>query len=293
MVDELIEKPRYCVHDKNDPFDKAILANTMLGDVTDAIKNETSLELKYPIRNTDRSIAALISGEIARRYGNQGLTKSELSFRFDGSAGQSFGVWNINGLNLYLEGDANDYVGKGMAGGKIVIYPPSGHSYASHETPIAGNGCLYGATGGKLYMSGQAGERFAIRNSGAFAIIEGVGDHCCEYMTGGVVIVLGETGINFAAGMTGGIALVYDHDGDLNKRINFDGIELTDSADKHRDFLQAALEDFVQETGSAYAQTILDDFENCLKQFVLVKSIGDEDYNLPVISTKHFIIVSQ
>jgi glutamate synthase (NADPH/NADH) large chain len=179
---------------------------------------------------------------------------------------------------LYLEGDANDYVGKGMAGGKIVIYPPRGHCYASQDTPIAGNGCLYGATGGKLYLSGQAGERFAIRNSGAIAILEGVGDHCCEYMTGGVVVVLGETGINFAAGMTGGIALVYDIDGKFNKRINYEGIEITNLVSEHGAFLQIALKDFVQETGSGWAQSVLDDFENKLKQFVIVKPIGDCDF---------------
>ncbi|MDA0772850.1 MAG: glutamate synthase large subunit [Cyanobacteria bacterium] len=278
VVDDLIDKPRYCMQDKNDPFDKAILANRMLCDAKEAIENETSLELEYSIQNTDRSIAALISGEIARRYGNQGLTKSEISFRFNGSAGQSFGVWNLNGLNLYLEGDANDYVGKGMAGGKIVIHPPKGHCYASQDTPIAGNGCLYGATGGKLYLSGQAGERFAIRNSGAIAILEGVGDHCCEYMTGGLVVVLGETGINFAAGMTGGIALVYDIDGKFDKRINYDGIEIANLVSEHGDFLRVALEDFVQETGSGWAQSILDDFENKLEQFVMVKPIGDCDF---------------
>lgn len=278
IADEMLDKARYCTQDKNDPFDKAILANRMLRDAKDAIENETSLELEYSIQNTDRSIAALISGEIARRYANQGLTKSQLSFRFNGSAGQSFGVWNINGLDLYLEGDANDYVGKGMAGGKIVIYPPRGHRYVTQETPIAGNGCLYGATGGKLYLSGQAGERFAIRNSGAIAILEGVGDHCCEYMTGGVVVVLGETGINFAAGMTGGIALVYDIDGKFNKRINYEGIEITNLVSEHGAFLQIALKDFVQETGSGWAQSILDDFENKLKQFVIVKPIGDCDF---------------
>lgn len=292
----LAGKARYCTYEKNEPFDKAVLANQMLSDSKQAIETQSSLELEYPIKNTDRSIAALISGEIARRYGNQGLNKSKLSFKFKGSAGQSFGVWNISGLNLYLEGDANDYVGKGMAGGKIVIYPPKGHSYASQESPIAGNTCLYGATGGKLYLSGQAGERFAVRNSGVFTITEGVGDHCCEYMTDGVVIVLGETGINFGAGMTGGIALVYDHDGNFTKRVNYEEaetIKLTELGNSdYRDFLEASIEDFVQETSSAWAKSILDNFESKVKQFVLVKPIGEADFDLNSIRTKYLSKVS-
>src|SRR5690606_32869626 len=152
------------------------------------------------------SLGARLSGEIAKRHGDYGMEDSPIVVRMKGSAGQSFGVWNAGGLHMYLEGDANDYVGKGMAGGKLVIYPPANSAFRSRETAIIGNTCLYGATGGKLFAAGQAGERFAVRNSGAYAVVEGVGDHGCEYMTGGMVCVLGQTGVKFGAGMTGGLA---------------------------------------------------------------------------------------
>src|SRR5690606_7000975 len=158
-----------------------------------------------------------------------------------GTAGQSFGVWNAGGLHMYLEGDANDYVGKGMAGGKLIIYPPRQSAFASHETTIIGNTCLYGATGGKLFAAGQAGERFAVRNSGAYAVVEGVGDHGCEYMTGGAITILGPTGVNFGAGMTGGLAFVLDKTNDFVDRFNHELIDIhrinTEEMEAYQHFL--------------------------------------------------------
>ena len=195
--------------------------------------------------------------------------------RLTGTAGQSFGVFNAGGLHLYLEGDANDYVGKGMAGGRIVIAPPKVSSFASQDTAIVGNTCLYGATGGKLLAAGTAGERFAVRNSGAHAVVEGAGDHCCEYMTGGCVTVLGRTGVNFGAGMTGGFAYVLDENNDFFDRINPELIELhrisTEATEAHRSHLLRVIREYVEETGSAWGQHILDNFDAMSRKFWLVK----------------------
>ena len=180
----------------------------------------------FAIRNTDRTVGARLSGRIAALHGNRGMEEHPLHLLFTGSAGQSFGAWNAGGLHLVLTGDANDYVGKGMAGGKLVIRPPLGVAYKSHEAVIIGNTCLYGATGGRLYAAGRAGERFAVRNSGAEAVVEGIGDNGCEYMTGGIVTVLGETGVNFGAGMTGGFAYVLDEKGAFTARVNPELVEV-------------------------------------------------------------------
>ncbi|WP_230370248.1 glutamate synthase large subunit [Paludibacterium denitrificans] len=192
-------EPRFCLTDSNPSFDKGELAEQMLQDALPAIQHKQMLELSYNIENIHRSIGARLSGEIARVHGAEGLPFGCLKVKFKGSAGQSFGVWNASGLHLELEGDANDYVGKGMAGGRVTIYPPKDAGYDKSDSIIIGNTCLYGATGGQLFAAGSAGERFGVRNSGALAVIEGAGDHCCEYMTGGTVIVLGETGYNFGA----------------------------------------------------------------------------------------------
>ena len=221
------------------------------------------------------SIGARLSGEIALRYGNGGMKDAPIKVLCNGIAGQSFGVWNAGGLELYLEGDANDYVGKGMAGGKIVVRPPEAAQYKSQETAIVGNTCLYGATGGKLFAAGQAGERFAVRNSGAHAVIEGAGDHCCEYMTGGVVTVLGDTGVNFGAGMTGGFAYVFDQDNGFVDRYNHELVDIarinTEQTEAHRRHLREVIREFVGETNSAWAQNILDGFSQYISQFWLVK----------------------
>ena len=203
------------------------------------------------------------------------MEAAPIVLRLTGTAGQSFGVWNAGGLHMYLEGDANDYVGKGMAGGKLVLYPPKNAAFESHDTPIMGNTCLYGATGGSLFASGMAGERFAVRNSGAIAVVEGVGDHGCEYMTGGVVAVLGATGINFGAGMTGGFAYVFDEDNNFVHRLNNELIDIshvnTENMEAYRNHLRRLIEQFVTETGSARGRHILDHFADHIGKFWLVK----------------------
>ncbi len=196
-----------------------------------------------------------------------------ITVHLSGTAGQSFGVWNAGGLNMILTGDANDYVGKGMAGGKLTIKPPVGVEYASHKTMIMGNTCLYGATGGKLFSSGRAGERFAVRNSGCHAVIEGTGDHACEYMTGGIVTILGDTGVNFGAGMTGGFAYVLDETGDLDVRLNKESIEMLAIEDLtiHQEHLRGIINQHFEETGSLRAHEMLHDFDRYAPLFKLIK----------------------
>ncbi len=268
------DKPRHCTVPKNEPFDKGELAEQMVRDALPAIENRTGGEFAYALKNIHRSIGARLSGEIAARHGNTGMEEAPIVLRLTGTAGQSFGVWNAGGLHLYLEGDANDYVGKGMAGGKLVLRHPAGAAYDPATTPIMGNTCLYGATGGKLFAAGTAGERFAVRNSGCHAVVEGVGDHGCEYMTGGLVTVLGATGSNFGAGMTGGFAYVYDPEHRFAERINAD-VEIarigTEQMEAYRNHLRSVIEEFVQETGSARGQAILDDFAGAIGDFWLVK----------------------
>ncbi len=269
------EKPRYCTEPRNEPFDKGELAEQMVREILPAIEEKRGGTFRYRLKNIHRSIGARLSGEIARRHGNLGMEDAPVTLRLQGTAGQSFGVWNAGGLHMYLEGDANDYVGKGMAGGKLVIHPPADSRFNSHETAIIGNTCLYGATGGHLFAAGLAGERFAVRNSGACAVVEGVGDHGCEYMTGGVVVVLGRTGLNFGAGMTGGFAYVLDRDNTFVDHYNHELIDIhritTENMGAYRDHLQELIQRFVEETGSAYGREILVQFPDLAGRFWLVK----------------------
>ena len=269
------DKPQFCIEPHNVPYDKGELAEQMMAEMQTAIETKAGGFFSYDIRNINRSIGARVSGEIARHHGNYGMNENPIRVQLTGSAGQSFGVWNAGGLEMRLEGDANDYVGKGMADGKLTIYPSAESEFASQEASIVGNTCLYGATGGSLYASGMAGERFAVRNSGAIAVVEGVGDHGCEYMTSGVVTVLGETGLNFGAGMTGGFAYVLDMDNTFAERYNDELVELvridSDALSEHALYLKAMIEDHVRETGSVWGNQILDMFEQRLKQFWLVK----------------------
>ncbi|MDC9726004.1 MAG: glutamate synthase large subunit, partial [Gammaproteobacteria bacterium] len=269
------DKPQYCIEPKNEPYDKGELAEQMIVDMQEAIANKQGGFFKYDVRNIHRSIGGRISGEIARNHGNYGMSDTPIRMQLTGSAGQSFGVWNAGGLEIRLEGDANDYVGKGMAAGKLTIYPSPESDFATQEASIMGNTCLYGATGGELYAAGMAGERFAVRNSGATAVIEGIGDHGCEYMTGGVVAVLGETGLNFGAGMTGGFAYVLDTEDTFSQRYNPELVELVrmNSAElsEHVLHLKVLIEDHVRETNSAWGNQLLDTFEQRLSQFWLVK----------------------
>jgi glutamate synthase (NADPH) large chain len=269
------DRPQFCVTPSNAPFDKGELAEQMVADMRAAIEEQRGGEFAYQVRNFHRSIGARVSGEIARRWGNYGMADRPLTVRLRGNVGQSFGVWNAGGLHLYLEGDANDYVGKGMAAGKIVLRHPREARFEHRSTVIMGNTCLYGATGGSLYAAGVAGERFAVRNSGAVAVIEGAGDHCCEYMTGGVVAVLGRTGVNFGAGFTGGFAYVLDLERDFVDRYNHELIDISrlqpEAMQSHLQHLETLLEDHAAETESVWAREILDDFRSFIGKFWVVK----------------------
>ncbi|WP_426414936.1 glutamate synthase large subunit [Aestuariirhabdus sp. LZHN29] len=269
------DKPQVCQSDRNDPFDRAGMAEAMVKDMLPAIESKSGGEFNYSICNCDRSIGARLSGEIARRHGNLALESNPVSVRLKGTAGQSFGVWNAGGLHMYLEGDANDYVGKGMAGGKLVITPPVGSRFESRDTSIIGNTCLYGATGGKLFAAGRAGERLAVRNSGAHVVTEGAGDHCCEYMTGGLVTVLGEVGHNFGAGMTGGFAYVLDLNRQFVDRYNHELVDIhridTESMEQYSSHLTHIIEEYVAETGSAWGKELLEDMYDYIGKFWLVK----------------------
>ncbi|MEY1662977.1 glutamate synthase large subunit [Isoalcanivorax beigongshangi] len=269
-----LDAPQYCQTPRNPPFDEGLLAAQMVQEMLPALESGSGGVFHYRVSNCDRSIGARVSGQIARRYGNLGMESAPITVRCVGTAGQSFGVFNAGGLHLYLEGDANDYVGKGMAGGKLVIRPPQHSAWRSNEAPIVGNTCLYGATGGRLLAAGRAGERFAVRNSGALAVVEGAGDHCCEYMTGGCVTVLGPTGYNFGAGMTGGFAYVLDLDNSFFNRINPELIELhrisTEPMEGYRSHLRTILREFVAETDSSWGRQLLGDFDAMSRKVWLV-----------------------
>ncbi|TMN90380.1 glutamate synthase large subunit [Pseudoalteromonas phenolica] len=257
---------------------KGDLNELLLSKAQAAIESKSGISLVNRISNTDRSVGAMLSGYIANLHGNQGMAADPVAIELHGTAGQSFGVWNAGGLEMTLVGDANDYVGKGMAGGKLVIRPPVGSSFESHQASIVGNTCLYGATGGKLFAAGKAGERFGVRNSGVTSVVEGLGDNGCEYMTGGVVCVLGNVGINFGAGMTGGFAYVLDEKADFEKRINPELVEIIELSElnAHQEHLRGLIAEHLELTGSARAEQILAEFELYLPKFKLVKPISSD-----------------
>lgn len=265
-------KAVYCT-ESNPSFDKGLLNKELLAQVQANIEAKQSKTVFFDIRNTDRSVGASLSGAIAEQHGDQGLASDPIKAQFTGTAGQSFGVWNAGGVELTLTGDANDYVGKGMAGGKIVVRPPVGSAFRSHEASIIGNTCLYGATGGKLFAAGRAGERFAVRNSGAITVVEGIGDNGCEYMTGGIVCVMGRTGINFGAGMTGGFAYVLDEDGEFRKRVNPELVEVLSMEQLaiHEEHLRGLITEHVQLTGSSRGEEILAHWPEWAPKFALIK----------------------
>ncbi len=261
-----------CQQPFNEPFDDNSFEQDVLKEAYTAIKHpEHPIRITREIQNIHRSFGARVSGEIAQYYGDEGLKPDTIKINLSGVAGQALGAFLINGVSIYLNGVANDYIGKGMHGGKIIITSEN----EGEEYSAGGNTCLYGATGGKLYISGSVGERFAVRNSGAFAIVEGTGDNACEYMTGGVVVILGRTGINFGAGMTGGISFVYDEDHRFIENVNGELIEAvridTDDGDEARHYLKRLLKDYVVETGSKKAQDLLENFRVEVRNFWLVK----------------------
>ena len=262
---------RRCVTKQDHGLEHA-LDFKLIDHAREAIENGTPVEIKLPIRNTHRTVGAMLSGEIARRHGSKGLPDDTIRFNFTGSAGQSFGAFLANGVTLTLEGDANDYVGKGLSGGKLIVHTPQRSTFLPEENILVGNVVLYGATSGEAYFNGMAGERFAVRNSGATAVVEGVGDHGCEYMTKGLVVVLGRTGRNFAAGMTGGIAFVLDETGEFSGRLcNKSGVDLepvTDPADMQT--LERLIMSHFEATGSPRAKWILEHWSEKLARFVKV-----------------------
>ena len=239
-----------------------------------AIETQDEVNLDYAIKNTDRAVGTMLSGLIADKYGEAGLPDSTINIKFKGSAGQSFGAFLVKGVNFKLEGETNDYFGKGLSGGRIAILPPTRSNFAAEDNIIAGNTGLYGATGGELYINGKVGERFGVRNSGAIAVLEGAGDHCCEYMTGGRVVVLGETGRNFAAGMSGGVAYVWDKNRNFDYFCNMDMVEINLVEDSnYRKELHELIRQHYLYTGSKLARTMLDDWNRYVEDFIQVVPI--------------------
>ncbi len=262
---------RRCVQSQDHGLERA-LDHQLVEHSLDALLSLSSVEVNLPVRNVHRSVGTILSGEIARRYGSAGLPDDTIRIRLSGSAGQSLGAFLAKGVTLTLEGEANDYVGKGLSGGKLIVYPPRSSSFAAEENIILGNVALYGATSGEVFFNGMAGERFAVRNSGAVAVVEGVGDHGCEYMTNGHVVVLGSCGRNFAAGMSGGIAYVFDERGDFpQKRCNLESVDLEPLlGEQDVEFVHDLVARHFELTGSRRAQRILDSWNELLPRFIKV-----------------------
>jgi len=235
-----------------------------------ALLNKEKVSAQFDIKNTDRTVGSILSNEITKKWRGPGLPADTIHFKFNGTAGQSFGAFNTRGLTLELEGDANDYFGKGLSGARLVIYPPKQASFIPEENIIVGNVAFYGATSGEAFIRGKAGERFGVRNSGVHAVVEGVGDHGCEYMTGGTVVILGDTGRNFAAGMSGGLAFVYDVKGNFLNNCNQEMVDLDPLTQEDIRSLQDLILRHYTYTGSTVAKFVLDDFENQLKNFIKV-----------------------
>ncbi|MEI7907876.1 MAG: glutamate synthase-related protein, partial [Bacteroidota bacterium] len=253
-------------HGINEALDYQLLEQTKV-----ALEEKKPVELSLPIRNVHRTVGALLSGRIAKYYGAEGLPESTITINFTGSAGQSFGAFLSKGVTLKLEGDANDYVGKGLSGGKIIIFPPKNSSFVPEDNSIVGNVVLYGATSGEAYFGGKAGERFAVRNSGATVVVESVGANGCEYMTNGIVVVLGKTGKNFAAGMSGGYAFVLDEDGEFaSKMCNKSIVDLDALNNDDERLVQNLVKRHVDLTGSRRGQRILNEWETLKTKFVKV-----------------------
>jgi glutamate synthase domain-containing protein 3 len=261
---------RYCTqeqdHGLNEQIDHELIARAK-----EAIQERKSVKIEMTVKNINRSIGTMLSGQIAIVHGAEGLPDNTIHCQLKGSAGQSFGAFLAPGVTLELEGDANDYTGKGLSGGKLIVYPPKNSTFKADENILIGNTVLYGATGGEVFFSGIAGERFAVRNSGATAIVEGVGDHGCEYMTGGRVIVLGHTGRNFGAGMSGGIAYVFDEKGYFMQHCNHGMVELSPlSQVEEAKWVKEIIQRHLQYTRSERAGRLLKDWDNTLRKFVRV-----------------------
>jgi glutamate synthase domain-containing protein 3 len=262
---------RYCQIPQDHGIERSLDVTTLLDICKPAIERGEKVRAEIPIRNVNRVVGTITGSEVTKKYGSAGLPEDTIELTFKGSAGQSFGAFVPRGMTLKLEGDANDYVGKGLSGGKLIIYPPAGSKFNSWENIIVGNVAFYGATSGEAYISGMAGERFCVRNSGVHAVVEAVGDHGCEYMTGGRVIVLGPAGRNFGAGMSGGVAYVLDERGDFKMNANKDMVELN-GLDEPEEIaaVRAMIERHLKYTGSARAKHVLENWEQMIPRFVQV-----------------------
>ncbi|HEU4759166.1 MAG TPA: glutamate synthase-related protein, partial [Dehalococcoidia bacterium] len=259
------------VREQEHGIERTLDVTTLIPACAPALERGEPVELDLPIRNVNRTVGTILGSELTRRHGFNGLPDDTITLKFKGSAGQSFGAFVPSGITLWLEGDSNDYIGKGLSGGKIIVYPPAGSTFVPEENILIGNVALYGATSGSLFARGVAGERFAVRNSGAFAVVEGTGDHGCEYMTGGRVVVIGRTGRNFAAGMSGGVAYVYDADGDFASRGNLEMVSLEKLEEpEDLDLVRGLMERHRQYTGSAVADGLLRQWPDIAERFVKV-----------------------
>jgi glutamate synthase (NADPH/NADH) large chain len=260
----------YCTQAQDHGLDQA-LDMKLLDLAAPALENGESVNIDLPIVNTDRTVGTILSNELAKAHGVGLLPEDTVKIKFTGSAGQSLGAFLAQGVSIELEGDANDYVGKGLSGGKLTIYPPKDSTFKPEENILVGNVCLYGATGGKAFFRGVAAERFCVRNSGAQAVIEGVGDHGCEYMTGGRAVILGSTGRNFAAGMSGGVAYIWDPNVEFAPKCNMEMVEL-EKVEETEDIaeLQGLIEEHAERTGSTAAREVLGNWSGTLGQFVKV-----------------------
>jgi len=235
-----------------------------------AIDNREKVYAEFDIKNTDRATGTIVSNEITKVYKAAGLPADTIHFKFKGTAGQSFGAFNTKGVTLEIEGDANDYFGKGLSGARLIIYPSQEAGFVPEDNIIIGNVALYGATDGEVFIRGKAGERFCVRNSGADVVVEGVGDHGCEYMTGGTAVILGDTGRNFAAGMSGGVAFVYDVNGRFPANCNLEMVDLDPVSGEDEAGLKELIHKHYLNTGSTVARFMLEDFDNQVKNFIKV-----------------------
>ncbi len=261
----------YCQIDQDHGIQDTLDEKVLMNICKPAIDNGEEVEaIVLPIKNTDRTVGTIVGSELTRKYGLNGLNENTIKLHFNGSAGQSFGAFVPKSMTLILEGDSNDYIGKGLSGGKIIVYPPKKSTFVPKDNIIIGNVAFYGATGGEAYINGMAGERFCVRNSGVHAVVESVGDHGCEYMTGGRVVVLGSTGRNFAAGMSGGIAYVYDGNNDFESRCNVDMVSLETLDDENQLELKGMIEKHYEYTGSEVAKSMLDSWSEAIKKFIKV-----------------------
>jgi glutamate synthase (NADPH/NADH) large chain len=261
----------YCTklqdHGLNEAFDHILIRSSV-----PTFEQGKKTSAQFELKNIHRSVGTMLSGKLVKIFGEAGLEEDTIRFSFKGSAGQSFGAFGAKGLTLILEGEANDYVGKGLSGAKLIIKTPVDAGFVAHENDIAGNTILYGATSGKLFINGRAGERFAVRNSGAVAVVEGTGNHCCEYMTGGTVVVLGSVGNNFAAGMSGGQAFVYDDNNALDGRLNHESVSAYELDEKQEEELKALITEHVGLTGSKLASGLLKNWKKTGKHFKWIVS---------------------